>query len=65
MRQIKPYNFCMKPFFLKWVFFEILRGFHTFGKPCIDVVALRFRRVRNSHAEGFAEIVEILVNKAM
>jgi len=35
MRHIKPYNFCMKHFFFKCVFFEILRGFHTVGKPCV------------------------------
>jgi len=40
MRHIKPYNFCMKLFFLKCIFFEILRGFHTFGKPCITTKPL-------------------------
>jgi len=42
MRHIKPYNFCMKHFFFKCVFFEILRGFHTFGKPCIRNCSIYF-----------------------
>jgi len=38
MRHIKSYNFGMKHFFFKCVFFEILRGFHTFGKLCIPIL---------------------------
>ena len=35
MAPSKPYNFCLKHFFLKCIVYEIFDRFHTFETPCI------------------------------